>query len=201
VQVRASTPDGVAEAVVALVPPGRARVLLDGADAADPGSLGDRVVAALAPRPAVHVRASSFWRPAGQRFEYGRQDEDAWLHDWLDGASLRREVLDRFVETGRVLPALRDPVTDRSVRVAVVELPSDGVVVVSGAVLLGRGLPAEVAVHLRLTPAALVRRTPDEQAWTLPALGRYVAERDPESLADLVVRVDDPKHPALVVRA
>jgi hypothetical protein len=71
---------------------------------------------------------------------------------------------------------------------------------VSGAVLLGRGLPAEVAVHLRLTPAALVRRTPDDQAWTLPALGRYVAERDPESLADLVVRVDDPRHPALVVR-
>jgi len=200
VQVRASTPEGVAEAVVALLGPGRARVLVDGADAADPAELGDRLVAALAPRLAVHVRASSFWRPAGQRFEYGKQDEDAFLHDWLDDGALRREVLDRFPDSGRVLPALRDPVTDRSVRAAVVELPEDGVVVVSGAVLLGRGLPAEVAVHLRLTPAALVRRTPDDQAWTLPALGRYVAERDPESLADLVVRVDDPRHPALVVR-
>lgn len=199
-QVRASTPEGVAEAVIGLVGPGRARVLVDGADAADPAGLGDRVVAAFAPRPAVHVRAASFWRPAGQRFEYGKQDEDAWLHDWLDEGALRREVLDGFLESGRVLPALRDPVTDRSVRAAVVELPSDGVVVVSGAVLLGRGLPAEVAVHLRLTPAALVRRTPDDEAWTLPALGRYVAERDPESLADLVVRVDDPRHPALVVR-
>lgn len=199
-QVRASTPEGVAEAVIGLVGPGRARVLVDGADAADPAGLGDRVVAALAPRPAVHVRASSFWRPAGQRFEYGKQDEDAWLHDWLDEGALHREVLDSFLETGRVLPALRDPVADRSVRVPVVELPDDGVVVVTGAVLLGRGLPAEVAVHLRLTPAALVRRTPNDQTWTLPALGRYVAERDPESLADLVVRVDDPRHPALVVR-
>ncbi len=199
-QVRASTPEGVAEAVVALLGPGRARVLVDGADAADPAALGDRLVAALAPRPAVHVPASSFWRPAGQRFEYGKQDEDAFLHDWLDDGALHREVLDRFLDSGRVLPALRDPVTDRSVRAAVVELPEDGVVIVSGAVLLGRGLPAEVAVHLRLTPAALVRRTPDDQAWTLPALGRYVAECDPESLADLVVRVDDPRHPALVVR-
>ncbi|MFN8158443.1 MAG: hypothetical protein U0R68_13585 [Candidatus Nanopelagicales bacterium] len=198
--VRASTPEGVVEAVIGLLGPGRTRVLVDGADAADPADLGERLVAALAPRPAVHVRASGFWRPAGQRFEYGKQDEDAWLHDWLDEGALHREVLDSFLETGRVLPALRDPVADRSVRVPVVELPDDGVVVVSGAVLLGRGLPAEVAVHLRLTPAALVRRTPNDQTWTLPALGRYVAERDPESLADLVVRVDDPRHPALVVR-
>lgn len=197
--VRASTPEGVVAAIMGLLGPGRARVLIDGADAADPAALGERLVESLVPRPAVHVRASSFWRPAGQRFEYGKEDEDAWLHDWLDEGALRREVLDRFPATGRVLPALRDPVTDRSVRAAVVELPADGVVVVSGAVLLGRGLPAEVSVHLRLTPAALVRRTPDDQAWTLPALGRYVAERDPESLADLVVRVDDPRHPALVL--
>lgn len=197
--VRASTPEGVVEAVLGLLGPGRTRLLVDGADAADPAALAERIVAALAPRPAVHVRASSYWRPAGQRFEWGKQDEDSWLHDWLDEGALHREVLDGFVGSGRVLPALRDPVTDRSVRATVVELPPDGVVVVSGAVLLGRGLPADVSVHLRLTPAALVRRTPDDQAWTLPALGRYVAERDPESLADLVVRVDDPRHPALVL--
>jgi len=53
-------------------------------------------------------------------------------------------------------------------------------------------------VHLRLSSAALVRRTPVDQAWTLPALARYAVERDPESSADLVVRVDDARHPALV---
>jgi hypothetical protein len=45
-----------------------------------------------------------------------------------------------------------------------------------------------------------VRRTPDADAWTLPALGRYVAERRPLDVADLVVRYDDPRHPAIVVR-
>jgi hypothetical protein len=109
-------------------------------------------------------------------------------------------VLSPFVLTGRVLPALRDPVTDRSVRLAVVEMPPGSVLVVSGSVLLGRGLPFDVTVHLRLSPAALVRRTPADEAWTLPALTRYSDERGPEMLADLVVRADDPRHPALVVR-
>ena len=199
--VRATTPDGVVEALLALVDarPGRVRVVVDGADAAEPHDLAARLVGAIA-RPAVHVRADRFWRPAGQRFEWGKQDEVSWLHDWLDEGALHREVLDDFPSTGRVLPGLRDPVSDRSARAAYVDLPEDGIVVVSGSVLLGRGMPFDLTVHLRLTPAALARRTPDSQAWTLPALGRYVAEHDPEGLADVVVRCDDPRHPALVVR-
>ena len=199
--VRATTPDGVVEALLAMVDtwPRRVRIVVDGADAAEPHDLAARLVGASA-RPAVHVRADSFWRPAGQRFEWGKQDEESWLHDWLDEGALHREVLDDFPSTGRVLPGLRDPETDRSARAAYVDLPEDGVVVVSGSVLLGRGLPFDLTVHLRLTSAALARRTPDSQTWTLPALGRYVAERDPESLADVVVRCDDPRHPALLVR-
>jgi hypothetical protein len=109
-------------------------------------------------------------------------------------------VLDPFADTGRALPELRDPVTDRSLRADVVQLPDDGVVVVSGTVLLGRWLPFDVTVHVRLSAAALARRTPPGEAWTLPALERYAAERDPEAVADLVVRADDPRHPALVRR-
>lgn len=201
-QVRATTPEGVAAAIVELVAahPGRVRVVVDGAGAAAPHETAARVVDALAPRSAVHVRADSFWLPAGQRFEWGKQDVDSYLDGWLDLGALHREVLDDFPATGRVLPALRDPATDRSARADVVTLPDDGVVVLSGSVLLGRGLPADVSVHLRLTPAALVRRTPDADAWTLPALGRYVAERRPLDVADLVVRYDDPRHPAIVVR-
>jgi hypothetical protein len=67
-------------------------------------------------------------------------------------------------------------------------------------VLLGRWLPFDVTVHVRLSPAALARRTPPDEAWTLPALERYAQERDPEGAADLVVRADDPRHPALVRR-
>ena len=198
--VRASTPAGVADAVVRLVDalPGRVRVAVDGAAAADPHALGAAVVEALAPRRAVHVRADSFWRPASLRLEYGHEDDWAWLDGWLDEAALRREVLDALVEHGSVLPALRDPVSDRSVRASPVELPADGVVVVSGSVLLGRGLPFDVAVHLQLSAAALARRTPPDQTWTLPALERYAAERDPLGAADLVVRWDDPRHPAIV---
>ncbi len=200
--VLASTPEGVAAAVVALVAAnaGRVRLAIDGATAADPHGLAARVVDALAPRRALNVRADRFWRPASLRLEYGREDEDSYLDGWLDDDALRREVLDPFAETGRALPELRDPLTDRSLRADVVQLPDDGVVVVSGSVLLGRWLPFDVTVHVRLSPAALARRTPPEEAWTLPALERYAAERDPEGAADLVVRADDPRHPALVRR-
>jgi hypothetical protein len=54
-------------------------------------------------------------------------------------------------------------------------------------------------VHLELSTAALRRRTPDADRWTLPAYERYAAEVDPTTLADVVVRVDDPRRPALVV--
>jgi hypothetical protein len=200
--VQASTPDGVASAIAELVAAqaGRVRVAIDGASAADPHDLARRVVEALAPRRALHVRADRFWRPASLRLEFGREDEDSFLDGWLDEDALRREVLDPFVESGRALPELRDPVTDRSLRSHVVQLPDDGVVVVSGSVLLGRWLPFDVTVHVRLSPAALARRTPPDEAWTLPALERYAQERDPEGAADLVVRADDPRHPALVRR-
>ena len=198
--VQPSTPAGVVDAIVSLISsrPGRLRVAIDGAPAADPVLLAEQVVLELAPRCAVLVRADHFWRQASLRLEDGRHDAEAWLHRWLDEAALRREVLDPCATTGLVLPALRDPVTDRSLRSARVELTPDGVVIVAGSVLLGRGLPFDVAVHVQLTRAALARRTPEDQSWTLPALARYERERNPAALADLVVRWDDPLRPALV---
>jgi hypothetical protein len=200
--VRPTTPDGVVAAVSALAAAraGRVRLAVDGAAAAHPHDLGARVVEALAPRPAVQVRADRFWRPASLRYEYGREDADAWLDLWLDDDALRREVLEPFAASGRLLPELRDPVTDRSVRSEVVSMPAEGVLVVSGSVLLGRGLPFDAVAHLHLSTAALARRTSPEEAWTLTALERYDAEREPERVADLVVRCDDPRHPALVAR-
>ena len=198
--VQPSTRAGVVDAIVSLISsrPGRLRVAIDGAPAADPENLAEQVVLEFAPRCAVLVRADHFWRQASLRLEDGRHDADAWLHRWLDEAALRREVLDPCVEGRPVLPALRDPVTDRSLRSAHVELPPDGLVIVAGSVLLGRGLPFDVAVHVQLTRAALARRTPEDQSWTLPALARYERERNPAALADLVVRWDDPLRPALV---
>ena len=67
-----------------------------------------------------------------------------------------------------------------------------------GALLLGRGLPLDLVVHLTLSPGALARRTPDEDAWTLPAFARYEREVEPLRAADVVLKMDDPRHPALV---
>ena len=197
-----TTPRGVVDAVVALIDAtsGRVRVAIDGAPATEPTMLADQIVEAFSHRPALHVRADRFWRPASQRFEDGKEDPDAWLETWLDEGALVREVLEPFATNGTALPELRDPTTDRSLRSQPVHLADDGVVVVSGSVLLGRGLPLDITVHIRLSPAALARRTPSDQAWTLPALARYEAECDPMGSADLVILSDDPRHPAILLR-
>ena len=195
-QVEPTTPDGVVAAVLALVPDGLTRLAVDGAPAAEAHALA----AAIADKrgAGVHVRAEGFWRPAGQRYEHGREDADDWLDVWLDDAALEREVLVRAAERGEVVPALRDPATDRSVRADPV--PVHGLVVVSGSGLLGRWLSFDLTVHLQASAAALRRRLPEDEQWLVEPLQRYAEERVPAETADLVVRVEDPRHPALVRR-
>ena len=48
-----------------------------------------------------------------------------------------------------------------------------------------------------MSPAARARHTPADQGWTLPAFERYDAEVAPVELADVVVKVDDLRHPAV----
>ncbi|MFJ9522436.1 uridine kinase [Kitasatospora sp. NPDC101801] len=180
----------------------RTRVALDGAPAAGPGALADALVEPLRlrGRPVLRVSATDFLRPASVRLEYGHQDADAYHDSWLDDGALLREVLDPLEPggTGRVLPTFWDPATDRATRAGYVELPPGGVLLLDGPLLLGRWLPFELTVHLALSPAALARRTAAEERWTLPAFARYQAETDPSALADLTVRCDDPRHPALI---
>lgn len=183
--------------------PGRwLRVAVDGAPATRPELLAEALVDPLRVRgrPARHVPAGGFLRPASLRLEYGRTNPDAFYTGWLDEAGLRREVLDPLAPggTGRILPSLWDAERDRASRAGYLDLPPGAVVLVSGALLLGGVLEFDVAVHLAASAAALGRRTPPEQRWTLPAFGRYRAEVAPEQLADVVVRVEDPRRPALV---
>jgi hypothetical protein len=196
VRVEPTSREGVVAAVLALVPDGMTRLVVDGAPAQEAHELAAEVVAAHG--RAVHVRAEGFWRPAGQRFEHGREDGDDWLDVWLDDGALEREVLQRAVERGEVVPAIRDPLTDRSTRIDPV--PVSGLVVVSGSGLLGRWLSFDVAVHLQASPAALRRRLPPDEQWLVEPLQRYADERAPAESADLVVRVEDRRHPALVRR-
>ncbi|MEI6363221.1 MAG: uridine kinase [Actinomycetes bacterium] len=194
------TPAGAVLAITALIShwPGRVRVAIDAAPAADPHALAASVLAALAPRPGLHIRADRFWQPAGIRFESGREDPDAWLDRWLDAPALRREALDSLVDAGRVLPGLRDPDTDRSLKAAPIDLPETAVLIVSGSALLGRGLPFDISIHVQLSAAALERRTSPDERWIIPALDRYAQRTRPADVADLVLRADDPRHPALV---
>ncbi|WP_028927314.1 uridine kinase [Pseudonocardia acaciae] len=181
----------------------RARVLLDGAPPSRPESLAEELAEALRlrGRPAIRVAASDFWRPASVRLEHGRRDPDELLDGWLDAAGLRREVLDPAAPSGSgwVLPRLWDSRIDRAYRDSPVPLATNGVLLLSGSLLLGRGLPAELTVHLQLSTAALQRRLDPDLHWTLPAYRRYDAERDPTN-ADVLVLADDSARPALVVR-
>ncbi|MGY1769618.1 uridine kinase [Blastococcus sp. SYSU D00813] len=180
------------------------RVAVDGPDAADPAALAGAVADRLPAlgRPAAVVPAPGFYRPASLRLEHGRTDPDARYTDWLDAGALSREVLDPLGPggSGEYLPVLWDLARDRAARVPRRPLPPGGVVLVAGSLLQGLGLAFDVVVHLRVGPAARRRRTPDADAWQLPAFDRYDDEVDPVALADAVVLADSPDHPALVLQ-
>jgi hypothetical protein len=182
----------------------RLRVLVDAAPAADPAALADALVdpLRLRGRAVLRVSAKDFLRPASLRFEHGRTDPDSYFEDWLDINGLAREVLDPAAPdgTGSVLPSLWNPDTDRASRASYVDVPENGIVLLDGALLLGRWLPFDLTVHLDLSPAALRRRTPPDEHWTLPAFDRYRAEAEPAAVADVVVKMDDPQHPAIIER-
>jgi hypothetical protein len=190
---------GVAE--LAAARPGWVRVAVDGADAVEPAAFADALVEPirLLGRAVQRVRAEDHLRPASLRFEHGRTDPDSLYDDWLDVEGLRREVLDPLSPggSGRIRPARWHAGRDRARRDPFVEVPMDAVLILSGSLLLGHGLPIDLSVHLYASGAALRRRTPADRAWTLPAYDRYAREVAPADWADVVVRVEDPHHPAL----
>jgi hypothetical protein len=177
------------------------RVAIDGHPATGPAELADALVdpLRLVGRPVLRVSSGWFLRPASVRLERGRTDPDAFYDDRVDVAALRREVLDPLGPdgTGRYLPTLWDPDTDRATRAGYLAAPPRSVLVLDGTLLLGHGLPFDLTVHLRLSPGARARRTDPDARWTLPAYDRYETEVDPAAVADVVVRADDPRHPAL----
>lgn len=176
------------------------RVAVDGAPAAEPGVLAARIRDALRlrGREALVLAAGGFLRPASLRYEFGREDPDAYYDTWLDTGALWREVFGPLEPggDGRVLPDLWDPLTDRATRSPYVSLPPGGVLLLHGPLLLGRWFPFDLVVHLQLSAPALARRTPERDRWTLPAFVRYEEEAGPAEAADVLVRLDDPRRPA-----
>lgn len=177
--------------------PGRRVLAVDGADAAAPIELADRIVAALGARgrSAATVSTHDFVRPASLRMEYGRADEWSYRTAWFDYAAIQREILGPLRSTGRWLPALWDEHRDRSARAAVRMAPADLVLVLAGPMLLGRGLDVDLSVRLELSEQAALRRTPPDQQWTLAALRDHAAQH-PET-ATWTLRWDHPDRAAL----
>jgi hypothetical protein len=151
-------------------------------------------------RPVAVLDATAFYRDASLRLEHGRTDVESFYQGWLDAAALRREVLDPVVERGQYLPSLRDPETNRSTRAKPEPLADSGVLLVHGELLLGAGLPFDLTVHASVSRQARKRLTPADRQWALPAFDRYDLEVDPAGIADVVIRYDDARRPALLVR-
>jgi hypothetical protein len=189
----------IADAIDALPRDRRLAVAIDGAPPTHPDQLAQPLAEELRlrGRPAIRISTRDFLRPASLRLELGREDPDLFYTDWLDVKAIDREALNG---TGQVLPRLWDPEADRAYRAEYVELPPGGAVLLEGAFLIGAGLDFDLTVHLAMSPAALSRHTSADEAWTLPAYQRYAEEMDPLNTADIAVRCDDPRHPALVTR-
>jgi hypothetical protein len=176
------------------------RVALDGAPPVRPGALAVRLAEALRlrGRPVQVVAADGFLRADSLRFEYGKQDPDAYYDLWYDTGALWREVFDPLEPggDGLVLPDLRTSAADRPTRSERVRLPPGGVLLLHGPLLLGRWFPFDVTVHLGMSAAALERQTDAAEQWKLPAFARYEEEVGPRQAADVFVRTDDPRRPA-----
>ncbi|MGW8954844.1 uridine kinase [Streptomyces sp. NPDC055709] len=176
------------------------RIAVDGAPAAGTATVAGTLAEALRlrGRSVLVVGTGGFLKPASLRYEHGREDADTYYDGWFDTGALWREVFGPLDPggSGRVLPDLWDPDADRATRSPHVELPPGGVLVVHGPLLLGHWFPFDLTLHVRLSPGALRRRTAADEAWTLPAFERYEHEVAPVGSADVVVRADDPRHPA-----
>ncbi|WP_257570752.1 uridine kinase [Streptomyces sp. NP160] len=177
-------------------------------DAAVPGDaavLADAVVSALEDegRAALRVDAEDYLRPRSLRLEHGPSDPDAGYEGWYDTYALLREVLDPLGPggAGTWLPALWDAERDRATRQPRREAPPGAVLVLTGPFLLRWEMSGalDAVVHLQTSSAAQRRRLPAEDAdRVVGAWARYLEETDPAARADLVVRCEDPRHPALV---
>lgn len=176
------------------------RVAVDGAPPVRPGALAARLAEALRLRglPALVIDVDGFLRADSLRFEFGKQDPDAYYDLWHDTGALWREVFGPLDPggDGRVLPDLRTASADRPTRSPHVQLPPGGVMLLHGPFLLGRWFPFDLSVHLGLSGSALERLTPPEELWKLPAFARYEDEVAPRETADVFVRADKPEHPA-----
>ncbi|NAZ82992.1 uridine kinase [Kineococcus sp. R8] len=180
---------------------------VDGAVDADTLLYASHLAAALRRRARTVLTAdwTGFWRPRSLRYEFGREDPDAFHDGWLDVSGLHRELLCPLAPSSgrRWVPSLYDPATDRASRAAREDVPDEAVLVFAGPFLLRDDVRSgfDAVLHLTTSDAAVRRRTPEADAGrVLGGWHRYLAESDPVARATAVLRCEDPRHPAELVR-
>lgn len=195
-----TTPDGLVELCLSHVAArdGRVVVVIDGAAAARPDDLADRLAARLrvVGRAAAVVRMADYLRAASLRFEYGHTDPESFRSTWFDYPALDREVVSALRVAGRWLPRLWDAEQDRSFRDRRQDAASDQVLILAGPMLVGRDLDVDLAIRLRMSGATLRRISSPDAQWTVEPILRY-AEASGD--ADIEVRYDHPDRPAVAV--
>ncbi|WP_432564263.1 nucleoside/nucleotide kinase family protein [Kineococcus sp. SYSU DK003] len=203
---RPTGPREFADRWAASLPPG-ARVGVDGAVEADTTWYADHLLAALRERarPVLVASWQGFWRPRSLRYEFGRDDPESYYGTWLDVPGLYREVLEPLGgPTSRWwVPSLYDPATDRASRARRQEVPDDAVLVLAGSFLLTNALRwgFDAVVHLTTSDAAVRRRVPAQDAdRVLGGWHRYLEQDEPVEAAAVVLRCEDPRHPAELVQ-
>ena len=194
------------EAAAASGPPAVLRLGVDGAVDGDRALVADALVAVLEARaaPVLRVRAGDFLRPRSVRLESGADDPDAGYEAWYDTWALLREVLDPLAPggSGEWLPTLWDAARDRATRAPRLDAPPGAVLVLDGPFLLRRELAGafDAVAHQSTSPAAIARRCPAADVTRVSgAWARYLDEARPTTAADVLVRAEDPRRPALVV--
>lgn len=180
------------------------RIGFDGFEEIGSAGLAESVAEGLRElgRPVVRVSTRWWWRAASLRLELGRTDIDMLLHGWVDAGALRRELLDPIAagDPAGYLPQLRDPSTDRAVRVPRRPIEPRTVVILDGPFLLADPVGLDAVVHVQASTGALSRALAPDRRWWIEAHERYRATETPADRADAVIAYDHPSAPAIAWR-
>lgn len=204
---------------VATISPGRrARVGIDGPDAAGKTTLADelRGVVAASGRPVIRASVDGFHNPASVRYRRGRDSAEGYYDDAFDYATLVTSLLEPLGPggSGQYRRAAFDLESDRAIDSPLEVAPEDAILLFDGVflhrpelvgywdfsiflevgfdVVLRRAEVRDVA--LRGSPPAVRERY---QRRYLPAQRSYFAACSPHRRASVVIRNADPANPCL----
>ncbi|MCB1268980.1 MAG: uridine kinase [Microthrixaceae bacterium] len=197
------------------------RVAIDGITAAGKTTFAEHLASVLTAdgRSVLRVSMDGFHNRRDVRYRQGRSSSDGYYEDAYDIDSLRRVLLDPLGPGGDL--RYRASVLDLASDVPTDDGPFDAepgdVLIVDGSFLQKPEIRRswDLVVFLRASFAAAAERGARRDAELLGGLDaaraafrdryhaaqrRYLAECDPEHLADVVVDVEDPTAPTVVDR-